>query len=77
MPSYQMIYPIYIDAKRPAKSGERRVPLSHAVAWPQAQHMAQACSQLGLKAVFDVRAVHAVVTCSAATLRVERPRSSC
>ena len=55
MPSYQIIYPIYIDAKRPAKSGERRVPLSHAVAWPQAQHMVQACAQLGLKAVLDVR----------------------
>lgn len=48
------MYPIYFDAKRPYKTGERRVPKAKAFEWPLAQDMAESAHRLGLQIFFEV-----------------------
>ena len=56
---YQIIYPIYIDAKRPHKSGERRVSKAKAVRFPKAQEIAEACGQFfGLSPLYEPEKTH-------------------
>lgn len=56
---YQVIYPIYIDANRPHKNGERRVNKKRAVKYPQAQEMGEACGRfLGLKVCYEPEKTH-------------------
>jgi len=43
------IYPIYFDAKRPRKSGERKVSNDKAVMYPKAAVIAMALNRLGFK----------------------------
>ena len=49
------IYPIYIDAKRPYKGSERRIAREKSVWWPLSSDMVDACGQLGLKTLHEVR----------------------
>lgn len=49
------MYPIYLDAKRAKKTGQRRVGKEHAVEWPLAREMAQAAASLGFKVHLEVR----------------------
>lgn len=56
---YQAIYPIYIDASRARKTGERRVSKSKALRFPKAQEIAEVCGRfLGLSPVFEPEKVH-------------------
>jgi signal recognition particle subunit SEC65 len=49
------IYPIYIDAKKPFKTGCRRIAREKSVWWPLSLEIAQAASALGLNVVHEVR----------------------
>lgn len=51
---WTILYPIYLDAKRPKKTGQRRVGKEHAVEWPLAREMAQAAASLGFKVHLEV-----------------------
>lgn len=56
---YQAIYPIYIDAARAHKNGERRVNRSRAIRHPKAQEMAEVASRIpGIKSVFEPEKSH-------------------
>lgn len=56
---YQSIYPIYIDASKARKSGERRVSKGRAIRFPKAQEIAEVCGRyLGLSPVFEPEKVH-------------------
>lgn len=55
MASWIVVYPIYLDAKRPHRAGARRVPSSIALQWPTAFGIAQACKALRIDSVFEVR----------------------
>lgn len=52
------IYPIYIDAKQPFKSGCRRIAREKSVWWPLSMDIAQAASILGLNVVHEAQAFH-------------------
>lgn len=54
--SWIVVYPIYLDAKRPYRAGARRVPNSIALQWPLALGIAQACKALQISSVYEVRA---------------------
>ena len=54
---FNVIYPIYLDAKVSIAEG-RRVPRKSAMWWPQAQHIAQACRALLLPSALEVRFIH-------------------
>ena len=54
MHRWTVIYPIFLDAKRPKKTGQRRVGKEHAVEWPLAREMAFICGQLGFKTHLEV-----------------------
>ncbi|KAI5479359.1 hypothetical protein MNV49_003693 [Pseudohyphozyma bogoriensis] len=56
--SWTTLYPIYIDAKRPMKSGFRRIPKKSALKWPMAEHMAEATARLGFKVVLEPTKSH-------------------
>lgn len=58
--SWTCVYPIYIDAKRPHKNGERRIAKRHAVQWPLIHDMSNAANRLGLSSVLEVRPLPAV-----------------
>ncbi|POY71113.1 hypothetical protein BMF94_5870 [Rhodotorula taiwanensis] len=51
--SWDTLYPIYIDKKRPQQDGGRRVNAKLAIEWPFAEQMAKACRMLGFEAVFE------------------------
>lgn len=56
---YQVIYPIYIDARRPHKNGERRVSRAKAVKFPKAQEIAEVCGRyFGLSPVYEPEKTH-------------------
>jgi signal recognition particle subunit SRP19 len=56
---YQVIYPIYIDARFAHKNGERRVSKARAVKYPKAQEIAEVCGRvLGLAPVFEPEKTH-------------------
>ncbi|KAI0252937.1 signal recognition particle, SRP19 subunit [Lactifluus subvellereus] len=52
------IYPIYIDAKQPYRTGARRISRSKSVWWPLSKDIADACSRLGLGTLHEVNKVH-------------------
>jgi signal recognition particle subunit SEC65 len=55
MRRWTCVYPIYLDAKRPYKNGERRIAKKDAVEWPLAKEMAEGAIRLGLKVFYEVR----------------------
>ncbi|GAA5904604.1 hypothetical protein JCM5296_005246 [Sporobolomyces johnsonii] len=56
--SWDAIYPIYIDAKRPQQDGARRVRKQTALEWPLAEQMAKACRMLGFDTVYEPSKTH-------------------
>lgn len=52
--TWTCVYPIYLDAKRPYRSGGRRVPRVDALWWPLSQDMADAARKLGLPLLHEV-----------------------
>jgi signal recognition particle subunit SRP19 len=57
-PRWTCIYPIYIDAKRPYRTGGRRISRSKGVWWPLSKDIADACSRLGLGTLHEVNKMH-------------------
>lgn len=49
------LYPIYIDAKQPFKTGYRRIAREKSLWWPLSADMAQAAGFLGFQVVNEVR----------------------
>ncbi|KAG8846372.1 signal recognition particle subunit [Serendipita sp. 411] len=56
--NWLQIYPIYIDAKQPFKTGYRRIAREKSVWWPLSLEIAQAASMLGLNVVHEAQASH-------------------
>ena len=54
--SWLQIYPIYIDAKQPLKTGCRRIAREKSIWWPISIEIAQAASALGFKVIHEVSA---------------------
>ncbi|KIJ63205.1 hypothetical protein HYDPIDRAFT_156745 [Hydnomerulius pinastri MD-312] len=52
------IYPIYIDAKRPYGTGERRIAREKSVWWPLSKDIADATNRLGLGTLHEVNKSH-------------------
>lgn len=52
------IYPIYIDAKRPFGTGQRRLPRAKSLWWPLSKDIADASSRLGLGVLHEVHKSH-------------------
>ncbi|KAH7910691.1 signal recognition particle, SRP19 subunit, partial [Hygrophoropsis aurantiaca] len=52
------IYPIYIDAKRPYGTGERRIAREKSLWWPLSKDIADATSRLGLGTLHEVQKAH-------------------
>ncbi|KAG6901343.1 hypothetical protein C0995_013306 [Termitomyces sp. Mi166 len=56
--SWTCIYPIYIDAKRPYGTGQRRVSRAKSLWWPLSKDIAEAASRLGLSTLHEVNKAH-------------------
>ncbi|KAG8823881.1 signal recognition particle subunit [Serendipita sp. 399] len=56
--NWMQIYPIYIDAKRPFKTGYRRIAREKSVWWPLSIEIAQAASMMGFNVVHEAQASH-------------------
>ncbi|PPQ82239.1 hypothetical protein CVT26_009257 [Gymnopilus dilepis] len=56
--NWTCIYPIYIDAKRPYGTGQRRVERAKSVWWPLSKDIADAASRLGLGTLHEVHKFH-------------------
>jgi len=56
--SWTCIYPIYIDAKRPYGTGQRRVERAKGVWWPLSKDIADAANRLGLGTLHEVNKAH-------------------
>ncbi|KAF8634846.1 hypothetical protein AX17_004094 [Amanita inopinata Kibby_2008] len=56
--SWTCIYPIYIDAKRPYGTGQRRVERAKGVWWPLSKDIADAANRLGLGTLHEVNKSH-------------------
>ncbi|KAK7439402.1 signal recognition particle subunit [Stygiomarasmius scandens] len=56
--SWTCIYPIYIDAKRPYGTGQRRVERAKSVWWPLSKDIAEATNRLGLGTLHEVNKSH-------------------
>ncbi|KAL0578119.1 signal recognition particle subunit [Marasmius crinis-equi] len=56
--TWTCIYPIYIDAKRPYGTGERRVERAKGVWWPLSKDIAEAANRLGLGTLHEVHKTH-------------------
>jgi signal recognition particle subunit SRP19 len=52
------IYPIYIDAKRPFATGQRRIARSKSVWWPLSKDLAQAAQVIGIKCLHEPNKCH-------------------
>ncbi|TFY59909.1 hypothetical protein EVJ58_g5486 [Rhodofomes roseus] len=52
------VYPIYIDAKRPHGTGERRIARSKSLWWPLSRDIADAASRLGLGTLHEMNKAH-------------------
>ncbi|KAF9239322.1 signal recognition particle, SRP19 subunit [Melanogaster broomeanus] len=52
------IYPIYIDAKRPYGTGERRISREKSLWWPLSKDIADATNRLGLGTLHEVNKSH-------------------
>ncbi|KNZ64552.1 uncharacterized protein VP01_1016g8 [Puccinia sorghi] len=55
---WETIYPRYLDAKAPCKTGARRVALKYSLRWPLAQLIHHACTQMGLPSHLEIDKVH-------------------
>jgi signal recognition particle subunit SRP19 len=56
---YIQLYPIYLDARRPHKNGERRVSKAKSVPYPKAQEIAEVCGRfLGIEPVLEPEKTH-------------------
>ncbi|KAJ8509394.1 hypothetical protein ONZ45_g8432 [Pleurotus djamor] len=56
--AWTCIYPIYLDAKRPYGTGERRVKREKALWWPLSKDIADAANRLGLGVLHEVTKSH-------------------
>ncbi|KDR72566.1 hypothetical protein GALMADRAFT_39294, partial [Galerina marginata CBS 339.88] len=56
--NWTCIYPIYIDAKRPYGTGQRRVQRAKSLWWPLSKDIADAASRLGLGTLHEVNKAH-------------------
>jgi signal recognition particle subunit SRP19 len=56
--SWTCIYPIYLDAKRPYASGQRRVARAKGLWWPLSKDIADAASRLGFGTLHEVNKSH-------------------
>jgi len=56
--SWTCIYPIYIDAKRPYGTGQRRVERPKGVWWPLSKDIADAANRIGLGTLHEVNKAH-------------------
>jgi signal recognition particle subunit SRP19 len=56
--SWTCIYPIYIDAKRPYGTGQRRVERAKSVWWPLSKDIADAANRLGFGTLHEVNKAH-------------------
>ncbi|KAJ4468875.1 signal recognition particle, SRP19 subunit [Lentinula aciculospora] len=56
--SWTCIYPIYIDAKRPYGTGQRRVERGKSIWWPLSKDIAEATNRLGLGTLHEVNKAH-------------------
>ncbi|KAG6907702.1 hypothetical protein DXG01_007758 [Tephrocybe rancida] len=56
--SWTCIYPIYIDAKRPYATGQRRVPRTKSLWWPLSKDIVEAAMRLGFRTVHEVNKAH-------------------
>ncbi|KAG6836735.1 hypothetical protein H0H93_004141 [Arthromyces matolae] len=56
--SWTCIYPIYIDAKRPYGTGQRRVRREKSLWWPLSKDIAEAANRMGLSTLHEVSKAH-------------------
>lgn len=56
--TWTCIYPIYIDAKRPYGTGQRRVERTKSLWWPLSKDIAEAANRLGLGTLHEVGKAH-------------------
>ncbi|KAF5318678.1 hypothetical protein D9619_010674 [Psilocybe cf. subviscida] len=56
--TWTCIYPIYLDAKRPYGTGERRVARAKSLWWPLSKDIADAANRLGLGTLHEVNKSH-------------------
>ncbi|KAG5641989.1 hypothetical protein DXG03_003818 [Asterophora parasitica] len=56
--TWTCIYPIYIDAKRPYGTGQRRVERAKSLWWPLSKDIAEAANRLGLGTLHEVNKAH-------------------
>ncbi|KAJ7636987.1 signal recognition particle, SRP19 subunit [Roridomyces roridus] len=56
--NWTCVYPIYIDAKRPYGTGQRRLSRENAVWWPLSKDIADASNALGLRTLHEVDKSH-------------------
>ncbi|KAJ3523242.1 hypothetical protein NMY22_g11529 [Coprinellus aureogranulatus] len=56
--TWTCIYPIYLDAKRPYGTGQRRVSRAKSLWWPQSKDISEASIRLGLPAIHEVNKSH-------------------
>ncbi|KAG6813066.1 hypothetical protein H0H92_014338 [Tricholoma furcatifolium] len=56
--SWTCIYPIYVDAKRPYGTGQRRLPRAKSLWWPLSKDIADAAHRLGLGTLHEVAKSH-------------------
>ncbi|KAF8970149.1 signal recognition particle, SRP19 subunit [Flammula alnicola] len=56
--SWTCIYPIYLDAKRPYGTGQRRVERAKSLWWPLSKDIADAANRLGLGTLHEVNKAH-------------------
>ncbi|EPS97409.1 signal recognition particle SRP19 subunit [Fomitopsis schrenkii] len=52
------VYPIYIDAKRPHGTGERRISRAKSLWWPLSRDIAEAATRLGLGTLHEMNKAH-------------------
>ncbi|KAJ3569542.1 hypothetical protein NP233_g4982 [Leucocoprinus birnbaumii] len=56
--TWTCIYPIYLDAKRPYGTGQRRVARAKSLWWPLSKDIADAANRLGLGTLHEVTKSH-------------------
>lgn len=56
--SWTCVYPIYLDAKRPYGTGQRRVARPKSLWWPLSKDIADAANRLGLGTLHEVSKSH-------------------
>ncbi|RDB27476.1 Signal recognition particle SEC65 subunit [Hypsizygus marmoreus] len=56
--TWTCIYPIYVDAKRPYGTGQRRIERAKGLWWPLSKDIADAANRLGLGTLHEVNKCH-------------------